>query len=72
MPLKFSVENGTKPSTQARRYVDAVLANALGAAIRGADEHLRYWFLGGIEAEPDRRRVIRAMERLRDQLRSRR
>jgi hypothetical protein len=53
--LKFGGANGRKPQAEARRYVYAVAATMLENEL---GEHQRNgWMFGGLEEEPDRRRV---------------
>lgn len=51
--LQFSSEHGHTPSYEARHYIYRVLANALETDMTDRDG----WILGGIEEEPDRRRL---------------
>jgi hypothetical protein len=58
--LEFNSRDGRKPQTEARRYVYRVLATVLVEDPR--------WFYEGIEQEPDRRRLKKAMAAVRAEL----
>jgi hypothetical protein len=61
--VKFDGSSGKKPSTEARRYVDAVLWSMLEAELEAAErEHT--WMFGGLDDEVDRRRVRAAIRRV--------
>ncbi len=64
MALKFSGESGRKPQTEARRYVYRIVAAML--ANDGTDAE--GWLLGGIEEDPDRRRVRKAAKAVADEM----
>lgn len=51
--LMFNGENGRKPTTEARRYIYRVLATALETDMTDHEG----WILGGVDREPDRRRL---------------
>lgn len=51
--MKFDGSSGRKPSTEARRYIYAVLAASLESDMRDPDG----WVRGGIEDEFDLRRL---------------
>ena len=55
-PLKFNGSSGRRPSAEARSYVYAVLASALETDLGDPEG----WMRGGIEEEPDERRVFKA------------
>jgi len=57
--MEFSGENGTKPSTQARKYVYQILAKAL---IADLDNDSR-WLYEGLD-EADQRRVRTAVRKV--------
>jgi hypothetical protein len=51
--LQFNSERGHTPSYEARRYIYRVLASALENDMTDPAG----WILGGVEQEPDRRRL---------------
>lgn len=51
--LRFNGDNGRKPTTEARRYIYRVLAASLEEDMKD----YQGWILGGIDQEPDRRRL---------------
>lgn len=51
--LLFRGTNGHKPTTQARKYIYRILATALETDMTDPEG----WVLGGVEQEPDRRRL---------------
>lgn len=53
MTLKFDGSSGRRPSAEARRYVLAVVATSIDNDLGDREG----WLLGGLEEEPDRRRV---------------
>jgi hypothetical protein len=56
MALTFNGKSGRKPQTEARRYVYRIIASMLANdAVDGNG-----WLLGGLDEEPDRRRVKKA------------
>jgi hypothetical protein len=57
--LKFSSANGRKPQTEARRYVYAILVPMLEHELSG--EACDGWMFGGIEEEPDKWRLTKAI-----------
>jgi len=67
MALKFSGASGRKPQTPARRYVYRVLARMLDPQLWD-DSSMGRWMLDGLDEEPDRRRVIKAMRAVRAEL----
>lgn len=60
MSLKFKGADGRKPSTEARRYVYALLVPMLEHELR--DEARHGWMFGGIDEEPDKRRLRKAIK----------
>ena len=56
--LKFSGANGRKPQTEARRYVYRILFSMLKHELGDVDG----WMFGGIEEEPDKRRLTKAIK----------
>ena len=62
--LKFSGESGRAPQAEARRYVYAVLVSVLENEFND-DEG---WMFGGIETEPDRRRLTKAVHAVQKEL----
>lgn len=63
--LRFDGSSGRKPSAEARRYVYGILAAILEHELTDADG----WVFGGIELDADRRRLVRAVRLVRDELR---
>ena len=57
---KFTGANGRKPSTEARRYVYAILVPMLQHEL--CDE--AQWMFGGIDCEFDRRRLRIAIKKV--------
>ena len=62
--LKFSGASGQRPQTEARRYVYAVLSAMLDHELCEPEG----WMFGGIEQEPDERRVRKAIKAVRAEM----
>jgi hypothetical protein len=62
--LKFNGASGNKPQTEARRYVYGCLATTLHADIQNAG-----YMFEDLEAEPDRRRAMKAAQAILRELR---
>lgn len=60
VPLHFSSVNGRRPQTEARRYVYGVLCAMLAHEL--TQEARDGWMFGGIEQEPDQRRLTKAIK----------
>lgn len=59
--LRFNSNDGRKPQTEARRYVYNVIAAMLENEFNEPDCY-DGWMFGGIEQEPDRRRLTKAIK----------
>lgn len=66
MPLKFNSDAGRKPQTEARRYVYRVLGAMLDYELN--PEERNGWMFGGIDQEPDQRRLRKAIEAVKKEL----
>lgn len=61
--LRFTSKNGDgRPQAQARRYVYSILVAMLDSQLNHHPENVEGWMFGGIETEPDRRRVAKAIK----------
>lgn len=69
--LKFTNVGKRKPSTMARAYVYAITAAMLEAQYSTEPEATEGWMFGGIEHEPDRRRLLKEIKRLEKEMLSR-
>ncbi len=67
MNQRFNGQTGRKPQTEARRYVYGVLCAMLDSEFNDPDFH-EGWMFGGIEHEPDRRRLTKAIKLVRAEL----
>jgi hypothetical protein len=68
--MKFDGSSGFRPSAEARRYVYAVLGAMLEHELSEARNFNHDgWMFGGIEDEADRRRLTKAINLVRDEMR---
>lgn len=58
--LKFDGASGLKPQTQARRYVYRIMVTMLENELESNERD--GWMFGGIEQEPDVRRLTKAIK----------
>lgn len=65
--LKFNGGSGRKPQTEARRYVYGTLVVMLLHELRQRETG-EGWMFGGIEHEPDQRRLIKALKAVREEM----
>ena len=56
--MRFTSNNGRTPQAEARRYVYALLVPMLEHELSDPDG----WMFGGIEEEPDKRRLTKAIK----------
>lgn len=64
-PLRFDGSTGTRPQTEARRYVYAIVATMLEHEPSDPDG----WIFGGIEREEDKRRLRKAIRSVSSEMR---
>lgn len=62
--LQFNGRDGLRPQAQARRYVYRVLFAMLDHELTERDG----WMFGGIEQEPDQRRLTKAIEAVKKEI----
>jgi alcohol dehydrogenase YqhD (iron-dependent ADH family) len=62
--LLFNGDDGRKPQTEARRYVYRILRTMLDHELQDRDG----WMFGGVEREPDVRRLTKAVEAVKKEL----
>ena len=67
MTLLFNGAADRKPQTEARRYVCAILFTVLDNELRDPDG----WMFGGVDHEPDQRRLRKAIEAVNKEMRRR-
>lgn len=61
MAIKFDGSSGRKPQTEARRYIYRVMAAAIQNEVTGDRDG---WIFGGMENESDRRRLLKAADKV--------
>lgn len=62
--LRFNGSSGSKPQTEARRYVYRIISTMLTSELGDREG----WMFGGIDNEFDRRRLRKAIVAVRDEM----